>query len=118
MSGILLSISGIFLRISGLLLRISGIFLRISGILFRTSGILFRTSGILLRISGILLRIFIVHCFFRSVDTRTSPEIARSQKIESLIKRVVENKTRARLRQGETALPYPIRFLVFYEYFF
>jgi len=30
-------------------------------------------------------------------DTRTSPEIARSQKIESLIKRVAENKNRARL---------------------
>lgn len=29
-------------------------------------------------------------------DTRTSPEIARSQKIESLIKRVAENKNRAR----------------------
>jgi len=31
-----------------------------------------------------------------SGDTRTSPEIARSQKIESLIKKVAENKSRAR----------------------
>jgi len=36
---------------------------------------------------------------YREVDSRTSPEIARSQKIESLIKRVAENKTRARLRR-------------------
>ena len=32
-------------------------------------------------------------------DTRTSPEIARSQKIESLIKKVAENKSRARFNR-------------------
>ena len=30
-------------------------------------------------------------------EKRSSPEIARSQKIENLIKKVAENKTRARL---------------------
>lgn len=42
-----------------------------------------------------------LHPFHRSLDMRTSPEIARSQKIESLIKRVVENKTRARLSRKQ-----------------
>jgi len=34
-----------------------------------------------------------------TVDNRSSPEIARSQKIESLIKRVAENKSRARFNR-------------------
>merc|ERR1719341_2689195 len=37
------------------------------------------------------------------VDTRTSPEIARSQKIESLIKKVAENKNRARFDRRRPA---------------
>merc|ERR1719167_2067724 len=37
------------------------------------------------------------------VDTRTSPEIARSQKIESLIRKVAENKSRARFDRRRPA---------------
>ena len=37
------------------------------------------------------------------LDTRSSPEIARSQKIESLIKKVAENKNRARFDRRRPA---------------
>ena len=42
------------------------------------------------------MTILIVGTRHKTEDKKSSPEIARSQKIENLIKKVAENKTRAR----------------------
>ena len=45
------------------------------------------------------------HVTRRTEEKRSSPEIARSQKIENLIKKVAENKSRARLNSRYGASP-------------